>query len=269
MEELKTKSLNVQTSEAIPLDVEAIRYLVELGKQSRDFKIVKLDDGRLFVNSGECGALEEIDPFEKPVPENFAAFTLSGLVGWLHEDVDKLFERFPRLYVKVESPTSVSVLTPGHNRYMRRSVVASCEATIPAIKFNAYMLQEDFLIHLQTRFIDAEDYETVAKLSGNVRMENDAQTADDGMSQRITIKDGVSAVTDAIVKNPFLLTPKRTFEEIAQPVSPFVFRVRKGSGGPELALFEADGGAWKNEAVAKIGEWLKEKLSDLAVVVIA
>lgn len=100
-------------------------------------------------------------------------------------------------------------------------------------------------------------------------MENDAQTADDGMSQRITIKDGVSAVTDAIVKNPFLLTPKRTFEEIAQPVSPFVFRVRKGSSGPELALFEADGGAWKNEAVAKIGEWLKEKLSDLAVVVIA
>lgn len=269
MDELNSEIMSVQTSEAIPVDVDALRYLVKLGKQNRDFKIVKLDDGRLFVNSGKHGALEEIDPFEPCVPDEFTTFTLSGLVDWLREDVDKLFERFPRLYVKVESPTSVSVLTPGHNRYMSRDIVASCKATIPSICFDRYMTQEDFLIHLQTRFFAELDFESVACLAGNVRTENDTQTADDGMSQRITIKDGVSAVTDAIIKNPFMLTPKRTFAEIDQPVSPFVFRVRKGASGPELALFEADGGAWKNLAVVRIGEWLKEKLADLPAVIIA
>lgn len=267
MEEVKTDILSVKTSEGIPMDADAMRYLVELGKQTRDFKIVKLND-RYFTNTSE-GELDEIQPFETPVPYEFETFTLSGLVKWLREDVDKLFERFPRLYVKVECPTTVSVLTPGFGRMNSRSRVAYCKALIPEIRFDRYMGQEDFLIHLQTRFKDTEDFETVAQLAGNVRMENEAQTADDGMSQRVTIKDDVSAVKDAIVKNPFKLTPNRTFEEVEQPTSPFVLRIKKGGNGPEVALYESDGGAWKNEAVAKIGAWLEDKLADLNVVVIA
>lgn len=267
MEEKNLESLTVKTSDAIPLDADAMRFLHELGKQSRDFKIVEID-GRYFTNTNE-GDLKEIPPFETPTPYEFETFTLSGLVKWLREDVDKLFERFPRLYVKVESPCLVSVLTPGFGRLNGRSRVAYCKALIPEIRFDRYMTQEDFLIHLQTRFADAEDYETVAQLAGNVRTESEAQTADDGMSQRVTIKDGVSAVKDAIIKNPFKLTPNRTFEEVEQPTSPFVLRIRKGGNGPEVALYESDGGAWKNEAVAKIGAWLEEKLADLNVVVIA
>lgn len=36
-----------------------------------------------------------------------------------------------------------------------------------------------------------------------------------------------------------------------------------------VALFEADGGAWKIAAIRAIGDWLKDKLSDLPVIVIA
>ena len=140
------------------------------------------------------------------------------------------------------------------------------------------------MIHLQTRFVsapddfneipvggDAEsgDYRTVAALVGNIRMENEAQTADDGMSQRVTVKDGVSTVREAIVKNPFVLYPFRTFEEVDQPASPFVLRIRKNQGGPEAALFEADGGVWRNEAVKRIGAYLENALSDIPAVVIA
>jgi len=33
--------------------------------------------------------------------------------------------------------------------------------------------------------------------------------------------------------------------------------------GPRVALFEADGGAWKNEAIKNIERYLAEELSDV------
>ena len=268
MEELKSaEALAVITSKEIPEGMDGMEYLVELGKQSRDFKVVRID-GKTYVNTKE-GTLDELEPFETPLPQSFEAYTLSGLIKWLHEDVDKLFERFPRLYVRVVNENTVVVLSPAQGRYNSRGELACCSIGLPRVRFDQYMSQEDFIIHLQTRFIADDELETVAALVGNIRMENEAQTADDGMSQRVTIKDGISAVKDAVIKNPFALRPLRTFEEVEQPVSPFVLRIRKGSDGPQAALFEADGGVWKNKAVKAIGAWLEEKLSDLNVVVIA
>lgn len=63
--------------------------------------------------------------------------------------------------------------------------------------------------------------------------------------------------------NPVYLAPYRTFAEIEQPVSKFVFRMESG---PKAALFEADGGAWKNEAILKIKEYLQKELSGIKTV---
>lgn len=267
MKEVELQTMEVKTHEAIPMDADAMRFLYELGTKSRDFKAVEIG-GRTYVNT-ENGELQELEPFEEPVPTGFKAFTLFGLVRWLKEDVEGLFAKFPRLYVQVQSPTEVAVLTNGIGRYKARECVAFCNAEIPRIRFDEYMDQESFLIHLQTRFQDKEDFETVAGLAGNVRREYEAKNADDGISQRVTVRDGVSAVKEAIVKNPFTLAPNRTFEEVEQPVSPFVLRVHKEEDNLEVALFEADGGAWKNEAVKRVGAWLEEQLFGLPVVVIA
>jgi len=266
--ELETVGMHVETMVSIPETDDALRFAYELGRKCRDFKAVEIG-GRIFVNTKE-GELEEIEPFEALVPNFFKTFTLSGLVRWLHEDIDGIFTKFPRLYVHVESPVEVNICTPGAGRKMDRVCVAYCNADVPAIRFDEYMSQEDFLIHLQTRFDnEASDFETVASLAGNLRREYEAQNADDGISQRVAVKDGVSAVKEAVVKNPFTLAPKRTFEEVTQPVSPFVLRVHKEDDNLQVALFEADGGAWQNEAVKRIGAWLEDKLSDLNVVVIA
>lgn len=287
MKEIELKALEVKTSNEIPDSSDGMNFLYTLGTQNRDFKAVTIGD-RIFVNTKE-GGLEEITPYELPAPDNFNTFTLTGLEKWLHTDVDKLFARFGQLFVHVKSPTEVVVTTPGYGRKNSRACVAACKINPPEIKYEKYMPQEEFMIHLQTRFqpapegvlsadddtyatggdAEAGDYAVVAQLVGNIRMESEAQTADDGMSQRVTLKDGVSAVKEAIVKNPFTLYPYRTFEEVAQPGSPFVLRIRKGSSGAEAALYEADGGAWKNEAVKRIGAYLEEVLSDIPAVVIA
>ena len=52
-------------------------------------------------------------------------------------------------------------------------------------------------------------------------------------------------------------------------MSKFVLRVSDKRGDPELALFEADGGAWKLEAMRLIKEWLDVELDGTNVIVLA
>jgi len=85
---------------------------------------------------------------------------------------------------------------------------------------------------------------------------------DDGVSQQATVKSGVTSVVDVKVPNPVLLKPFRTFAEAEQPESKFIFRLRKDDAGVTAALFEADGGAWKVQAIQNIADYLNEHLTN-------
>lgn len=64
------------------------------------------------------------------------------------------------------------------------------------------------------------------------------------------------------------LKPYRTFREIEQPASVFLFRLKNRDGAPpECALFEADGGAWKLEATDKIGKYFAGELEKTITIV--
>ncbi len=53
--------------------------------------------------------------------------------------------------------------------------------------------------------------------------------------------------------------PYRTFSEVEQPASLFVFRIDKQAN---MALFEADGKRWVADAVGNVAAYLKEQLAD-------
>ena len=59
-----------------------------------------------------------------------------------------------------------------------------------------------------------------------------------------------------------VLKPFRTFAEAEQPESKFIFRMRKDEDGVTAALIEADGGAWKVQAIKNIANYLEDKLSE-------
>ncbi|GET15220.1 hypothetical protein SN4111_14820 [Ligilactobacillus agilis] len=59
--------------------------------------------------------------------------------------------------------------------------------------------------------------------------------------------------------NPVLLAPYRTFIEVKQPENKFIFRMKDG---PRGAIFEADGGAWRNQAILNIKTFLEEQLAN-------
>ena len=94
------------------------------------------------------------------------------------------------------------------------------------------------------------------QVAGNIKSGTTANYSDDGVSQKTTIKTGV------IVPNPVKLRPYRTFAEIEQPESSYVFRIKDGDRGPTFKLVEADGGLWKNAVMKKIKEYLEFELSE-------
>jgi hypothetical protein len=76
------------------------------------------------------------------------------------------------------------------------------------------------------------------------------------------------ALTEQAAPRPIVtLKPYRTFREVDQPASEFLFRMKAVDGKvPTLALFEADGGKWTIDAVDRIAEFFIERLEGIKVV---
>ena len=68
-----------------------------------------------------------------------------------------------------------------------------------------------------------------------------------------------------IVPNPVKLVPYRTFSEVEQPSSLYVFRIRDDGGEPMFKLVEADNGLWKNAAMKKIKEYFEYELAEVSI----
>ncbi|KZL88763.1 hypothetical protein [Clostridium magnum] len=139
-----------------------------------------------------------------------------------------------------------------------RESYITCEALLPDnIVFDRFIDTEQFNIMLQSSFVENKDRTLLLKVTGCVKDSAIKEIGDDGVSQAATIKTGVASVNDVVVPNPVILAPYRTFPEIVQPESKFIFRMQSG---PRAALFEADGGAWRNEAMGKIKKFLEDQL---------
>lgn len=185
--------------------------------------------------------------------------TLSSLVDYIKSDFD---ERV-KVFVHVKSPTKVevySVLDPDRER----EYLVEVNAQLPSFRFNDFMNHEEFCINLQSKFIDSPDRALLLKFAGTVEAGSVAQYGDDGITQKATVKVGVASKGDAIVPNPVALSAYRTFIEVEQPCAQYIFRMKQNSaGGVMCGLFEADGGAWKLEAMEAVRMYLEEHLKDV------
>jgi hypothetical protein len=153
----------------------------------------------------------------------------------------------------------------------KREVLMVAKAQPPEIMLNRYISNEEMLINVQANFIKDEDTDRAAllKFAGTVTSGSIKEYDDDGVTQKATVKVGVASKIEAIVPSPCLLKPYRTFIEVEQPASQFIFRMREGARGDvESALYESDGGAWKVEAMKNIEKYLRENLEDVKEITI-
>ena len=188
--------------------------------------------------------------------------TLTSLVDYIKSDVDEMSEK---MIVEVASPTKVNLYSQlDYNR--DREKLVSVSARVPEFSFNNFMDQEKFCINLQSKFIDdpQTDRSLILKFAGTVEAGTVAEYGDDGITQKATVKTGIASKGDAIVPNPVKLRPYRTFLEVEQPISEFIFRMKQDKyDGINCAIFEADGGAWQIAATKAIKEYLQFELADM------
>lgn len=185
--------------------------------------------------------------------------TLSSLVDYIKSD----FDDRAKVFVHVKSPTKVEVYsTLDEDR--KREYLVEVNALLPSFRFNDFMNHEEFCINLQSKFIDSPDRALLLKFAGTVEAGSVAQYGDDGVTQKATVKVGLASKGDAIVPNPVALSAYRTFLEVEQPYAQYIFRMKQvGAGGVMCGLFEADGGAWKLEAMEAVRMYLEEHLNDV------
>ena len=191
--------------------------------------------------------------------------TLSSVVTYIKDNPDKLTGK---LLVHVESPTCVTVMSTLDNDRKRETNIIA-KADLPEFAFGRFIDSEAFVIALRAQFVQNADTELVLQFAGTAETGTVAKYGDDGVSQKVTIKTGITQTADDIVPNPVRLRPYRTFLEVDQPESDFIFRMKDSERCINCALYEADGGAWKNEAMNNVKEYLERELKDCNVLVIS
>ena len=186
--------------------------------------------------------------------------TLTSLVDYIKANIDTMAEK---MIIEVKSPTEVSLYSQLDDD-RKREILVNVEARIPDFQFNSFVDQENFIINLQSKFIDCEDRALVLQFAGTVEAGTIAEYGDNGVMQKATIKTGLASKKEDIIPNPVSLKPYRTFLEVEQPTSSFVFRMKQGKNdGVACAIFEADGGAWMAAATKNIKEYLEHELADM------
>lgn len=200
-------------------------------------------------------AIEYYDSEEMAEP--LTASSLSSLLDYINGKSDELRES---MIIHVESPTAVRLLS-GLTKERQRELLFYVRTNPNGFEFDHYYDQERFIINMQTAFQQTKEVALITTVAGNVENKTVANYGDNGTNQSVTISRGVAGKEAVEVPNPVVLQPFRTFLEVEQPESKFVFRIGEDSDGkPLFKLVEADGGLWKYDAVRAIKDYIKDNL---------
>lgn len=239
--------------------------IVEAIKDSVKTETIKVD-GRTFTTR------QVFDPPKSASPDTLKVHTLTGLIDYVNNiakidpDVAKGLS-----CIHVVNPGTVNIYGPISGRDYVRPIFLSAVYESPrngiGFQFGSFCDPETFTIALQSLFDDSGDVAKVLKLVGNMRSEQIKTMDDDGVTQIVGTRAGVVLKTEAQVPNPVILAPYRTFNEVEQSHSAYVFRVREnGDKLPTCALFSADGDAWKLAAIERIKQYLAEKITGIPII---
>lgn len=229
---------------------DALKYAVDL----RDGQEVIYEKaGKVFFDQNKAD-LSELRPIN--YAETLITKSLTGLVDYLKSKFDDEEEQPEPLLIHVEGPTTVNVYSTLDQDRKRESIIAA-RASLDNFPYGKWLDSEEFIINVLSLIQRDLDADIIRQCASQIRIEGGADLADNGVSQTVTVKEGAT-LAKAEVPSPVNLRPYRTFLEVEQPDSPFIFRINKIGN---CALFEADGGIWRHQAMDNIKRYLSNSLS--------
>lgn len=240
------------------IDATFVQKIVDLVNAEA---LTKEVDGKTYTTR----ELKLVRPPKDPLADALGIATLLGLADYVAANRDKL--TLEDHVVQVVDPEQVRILSALRGLHRQREVLLV--ASVPReedFAFGRFHDTESMIIALQSRFTSTGDRDAVLALVANVKNEEVRSEVDSGVTQVVETRKGVALVASTAVPAIVSLAPFRTFSEVDQPASPFLLRCRTGDhttgNRPSWAIFEADGGAWKLEAIKRVRDFLRAKLPE-------
>lgn len=140
-----------------------------------------------------------------------------------------------------------------------RQIPFVAEAQVPNIRFNDFISVEQMIIQLQTCFLESDNKTKLIELISKLSKDTSVELCDDGISQTVVAKEGVSTKSYATLPPLVKLIPQRTFYEVEQPEQLFLLRVDNNC---RVSLFDADGGAWTYQCQQSIISYLHKRFEN-------
>ena len=219
--------------------------------------------------NGRTYTSKEVVPVREPSPVPLDVSNLSSLVEYVARVAERDGQPAARLVVHVSSPRSAEVVSEIAGDFCQRRTYLKAAESFYWKGGGQPMPIEQFIIMLQSQFSPSDGVTKILKLVGNIEDSAVKRYCDDGVTQQVTAIAGVVRREDVPVPPRVELAPFRSFVETPQAVSPFVLRMQPAKDGPPLvALYEADGGSWRNVAMSYVRDYLVQRLP-AGVVVLA
>lgn len=206
-----------------------------------------------------------------PEATGVSCSTLQGLVDLLAQGIEDV-KAGPDVLVQIESPFRVALVPRKSDGYGRRVyyALASYPKECTTFLFGQWHTVENFIIACQQGFQRvkiqnddgsfSKDLDYVLSTASKISADSSVSNEDDGITQRVNVQTGVVLKAEMPLQPRVNLAPFRTFAEIDQVVSTFIFRARVQNGAVYLTLFEGDGGRWRLAAVAAVKAWLAQQI---------
>ena len=240
------------------MEGDVITKIQKIADEAREIKII---DGESYSPV----SLQRV--YSDPRPTSIKVHSLSGIIDYLVDNIDNLANE--KLFIQVVNHLNVIVYSNIHGPSNERHAIIKAEfSEYEPFRFDEFIEQENFIVQCKSMFETTPDMEAIIKYTAKIDTEATIRTEDDGITQNINIKKGVSGVKTERGNIPSLvkLKPFRTFPEVEQPESNFLFRIKNIEEKVYCSLFKADGGAWKNVARQNIRKYFDNNLKDTSVI---
>lgn len=229
---------------------EAMAYFRELVADAGQPHFIKDEYGREFLIQGGTHVRIGV-----PRPEKIHLERLDGLIEYVNENIDARGEE--EMLIIIEDVDTVRLTTVLDDIEQRDSLL-ECRATTSNFKYNHWYNHEEFVIHLLSKFMETEHLDYLVRIASTIKVDENVNVSDDGISQKVAVKKGITSLENEDIRARVTLKPVRTFFEIEQPTSEFIFRIRQGALGIECALFDADGRLWTVKTKDDIKAYLEQ-----------
>ena len=220
--------------------------------------LVSLKDNKTYDIHGDTYSDHDLVRIKPHIdrPANLSVSGLDSIVKLVRNELD-MFENLP-VFIRVDDARTVSVFTT-YDDMMCRDSLYTAKCDVPGFR-DGFREYEQAIIELRSKFSPGPGVDYLLDLLSRMSKDSGVTTRDNGVSQEVEARQGVSLKALVQVKPRVALRPFRTFLEVEQPESEFLLRVDPNEG---IGFFEADGGIWKLEAKKNIADYFLKNMGDL------